>query len=136
MANVLYTLGKQNMLDGQFDLNTDEMRVVLTDHANDTPNVSTDDAYDDISAGTVVNGMSNALDTPTITNGVFDADPETIASVGGDQVDSLTIYKHNATPALALLLVYIDVDSGGNLPFTPTGGDVTISWHGSGIFAL
>lgn len=132
MANALYTLGKQNLLDKKFDLNTDDLRVVLTDHTGDTPNVATDDALDDISAGTVA--TSTTLDSPTITNGTYDAANETITAVSGATVESLTIYLHTGTPATSFLLVYID--TGSNIPLTPNGGDVTISWHASGIFSI
>lgn len=134
MANALYAKGKENLLDAKFDLNTTEQRVTLTDESGGAPVLATDDAFDDISAKQVAG--SNALTTPTITNGVFDADDEPLTAVSGASVESLTVYQHNATASLAYLLVYINVDSGGNLPFTPTGGDVTISWNASGIFAL
>lgn len=133
MANVLYTPGKEGLLNGDFDLNTSEMRLVITDHTDDTPNPTTDNAYDDISAGTVA--QSNALDSPTITGGTFDAANETLSAVTGDAADSLTIYEHNATPANALLLVYID-ESSPDFPVTPNGGDIVIAWHASGIFSL
>lgn len=132
MANALYAKGKQNLLDKKFDLNTDDIRLLGTDHGADTPNVATDDALDDISAGTVM--AAQQLDTPTITDGTFDADNEVYTAVSGATVESLTGYLHTGTPATSFLLWY--VDTGTNLPFTPNGGDVTVAFHASGIFSL
>jgi len=131
-GNALYSLGKQNLLDKKFDLNTDDMRVVLTDHTGHTPNTSTEDTLDDISAGTVA--TSTTLGSPTITNGTFDAADRLISGVTGATVESLTIYLHTGTPTTSFLLVYID--TGTNIPFSPNTGDVTIAWHASGIFSI
>lgn len=132
MANALYTLGKQGLLNGDFDLNTSEMRASLNDHGVDAPVPATDDAYDDISTGTIAD--SDALDTPTITGGVFDAADEVYTAVSGASIESVNVREHNATPTLALLLVYLD--TGTNLPVTPNGGNITVQWNGSGIFSL
>ena len=135
MANALYTEGKQNLLDKKFDLDTDDMRVILIDHDDDTPVPSTDDALDDISAGEIA--TSDALNATSIANGTFDADNETLSAVpGGGTVDSLTIYLHTGTPTTSFLLVYIDTGTNLTGGFTPNGGDVTIAWHASGIFSL
>ncbi len=133
MANALFTIGKENLLDGQFDLNTSEMRVVLVDDTDWTQNLATDNALDDIPAAGRV-ATSNALDSPTITGGTFDAADETLSAVTGDQSEFLVIYEHNVTETAALLLVFID--TGTNLPVTPNGGNIVISWNASGIFSL
>jgi hypothetical protein len=135
VANALFAKGKQNLLDKKFDLNTDDMRVILVDHADDTPVVATDDALDDILAAARV-AVSNALDNPTITDGTHDADNETFTAVTGDQSESLVEYLHTGTEATSFLLVYIDTTSNSSLPVTPNGGDITIQWHASGIFSL
>jgi hypothetical protein len=132
MANALYAKGKQNLLSKAFNLGSDDMRVVLTDNDTLAPSVSTHDALDDISAGTVA--TSTALASQTVTDGVYDAADKTIEAVTGASVESLTIYLHTGTPATSLLLVYLD--TGTNIPFTPNTGDVTIQWHVSGILSI
>ena len=41
MANSLYTKAKQGLIDGSIDLDTDDIRVVLVDGADYTPNLAT-----------------------------------------------------------------------------------------------
>ena len=133
MANELFPIGKQNLLDAGFDLNTNDIRFTMTDETVHAVIVATDEDLFDIADGTIA--TSSALATPTIANGVFDADPKLVAGVTGvNDVDSLNIYKHTGTPADSFLLVHLD--TGGNLPFTPNTGDVTVTWHVNGIFAL
>jgi len=40
MANSLYTKAKQGLIDGSIDLDTDDIRVVLVDGADYTPNLA------------------------------------------------------------------------------------------------
>lgn len=133
MANQLFSKGKQNLLDAGFDLNTNDMRAILVDDADWTQNLATDDALDDIPAGARV-AVSNALDSPTITDGTFDAADETWSAVTGDQSEFVVVYKHTGVESTSFLLVFID--TGTNLPVTPNGGNITVSWHASGIFSL
>lgn len=134
MANALYDKGREAFLDGNADWDTNDIRLVFTDHGADTPNVSTDDNLDDISAGTI--GTSGAFAGKTVTNGVADADDVTVTSVSGAAFESVNIYKHTGTASTSRLLVYIDTATG--LPLTPNGGDVTVAWdNGSNkIFKL
>lgn len=124
MANSLYDLGRQGFLDGSIDWDTHTIKVTLHDNNDVTPNVSTHDNLDDISAGTVA--TSPTLTSPTVVNGVADAADTTITAVSGDQAESLNVYKDTGTPSTSRLIAYIDTATG--LPLTPNGGDVTIVW--------
>lgn len=135
MANALYTVGKDNILAGNVDFDANTLKVVLINHATDTPNVSTDAALSDLASGARV-ATSGALSSKTTTNGVFDAADVTLSTVTGSAVNSLNIYKDSGTENTSYLLVYLDTATG--LPFTPSGGDVVIVWdNGSNkIFSL
>lgn len=124
MANALYDFGRENILGGDVDWDANDIRLVGTDHSDDTPNVATDDALDDISAGTVM--TSGNFASKTKTAGVADAADITITAVSGDQFESISIYKHTGTPSTSLLIAYIDTATG--LPCTPNGGDITVQW--------
>ena len=125
MANALFAKGREGFLDGSIDGDTNDIRLILVDHGTDTPNVSTDDTLDDIGAGARV-ATSNALDSPTVTDGVADAADEVLTAVSGATVESIVIYKHTGTESTSRLIAYIDTATG--LALTPNGGDVTIAW--------
>jgi hypothetical protein len=124
MANALYTKGKQGLLNGDFDLDTNTIKAVLVDTADYTVNLATDNALDDILAGARV--ATGTLANKTITDGVFDADDLTLTAVTGDPSEAVVIYKDTGTESTSLLLAYIDTATG--LPVTPNGGNITIAW--------
>jgi hypothetical protein len=125
MANALYTKGKEHLIAGDIDLDDDDIRVVLADSADYTPNLATDEALDDIPAAARV-AVSGQLQNPSVTNGVFNADNIDVSAVSGDTFEYLVIYKHTGVESTSLLLMIIDTATG--LPCTPDGSDVRLSW--------
>jgi len=125
MANELYTKAKQGLIDGSIDLDTDDIRVILVDAADYTPNLATDDNLDDIPSGARV-AVSGALQSKTVTDGVFDAADIVISAVSGDQFEYLVLYKHTGTESTSRLILLIDSATG--LPCTPNGSDITVQW--------
>lgn len=74
--------------------------------------------------------------TKSYTNGVFDGADCTYTSVSGNSVEALVIFVKNAGAATTWrLAAYIDTGVTG-LPVTPNGGNITVTWNASGIFAL
>jgi len=55
--------------------------------------------------------------------------------VTGNTVEALVIYVDTGSAATSPLVAYIDTSVTG-LPVTPNGGDITVTWNASGIFAL
>lgn len=139
MANALYVAFRNGVLGShatRVDLDADTIKVALIDHGTDTPNVTTDDFYNDISAG-LVGSLSSALTSKTIGTvaaGVFDADNVTFTAVSGNSVESVNILKDTGTAATSDLIAYFDTGTG--LPVTPNGGDITVTWNASGIFTF
>lgn len=137
MANALFTKFKEALLSQSpsVDVDTDNIKVVGVDHADDTPVPATDQFLSDIAAGARVMTTAN-LSGKTVTNGIFDASDEVTAAVTGDVFESLVIYEDTAVAGTSALMVFIDTASG--LPFTPNGGSVTIAWDAgaSKIFTL
>jgi hypothetical protein len=131
MANAMYSKGKQNILNGNIDLNADTIKVVCVDAADYTINLSTHDALDDIPGAARV-ATSGALASKTFTDGTFDAADVTISAVSGDQFELLILYKDSGVEATSYLICAFDTATG--LAFTPSGGDLTINWNASGIF--
>jgi hypothetical protein len=138
MANALYVAYRNGVLGSHatyVDLDADTINVILTDHTGDTPNVSTDDFLDDISAGTIDTAETLGSKTiGTVAAGVFDAGNVTFTAVSGNSVESVNIYKHTGTPSTSNLIAYFDTGTG--LPVTPNGGDITVTWNASGIFTF
>lgn len=138
MANALYPLWKAGLLAGtsgyDLDNNTtdDGPYVALIDTGTYTYSTA-HDFYNDLSG---VVGTPQRITSPTVTAGVFDGGDVTYTAVSGSSVEALVIYRHNAGANTTWPLVaYIDTSVTG-LPVTPNGGDITITWNASGIFAL
>lgn len=132
MASVIYPKAKESFLSGAINLTTGVIRAVLIDTGTYTYNAA-HNAYDDLSG--VVGTESGALASKTVVDGVFDAANVTFTAVTGATVEAIVLFLDTGTPANDLLICYIDSASAG-LPATPNGGDITIAWHASGIFAL
>lgn len=73
--------------------------------------------------------------TKSYTNGVFDGGDVTFPAVTGNNAEALVIYIDTGTAGTSRLVAYIDTGVTG-LPVLPNGGDISITWNASGIFAL
>lgn len=140
MANFAFNSYRNNLLGSgtRVDLDTDTIRAMFVDHTDDTPLV-TDDFIDDIaSAGRVpAEASCPQLTSPTVGSvgvGVFDAADTVFTALGGDQAESLILYKDTGTESTSDLLVRWDTATG--LPLTPNSADVTVVWNASGIITI
>lgn len=133
MANALYPKWKEQLLQftANNNLSAGTVKVALVT-AGYTYS-STDQFYSSVSASVV--GTPQTIGSKTFTNGVFDGSDVTFTSVTGSQVVSLVIYVDTGSAATSPLVAFIDT-SVTNLPVTPNGGDIAITWNASGIFAL
>lgn len=125
MANALYDFGRQGFLDGSIDWDTNDIRLILIDEADDTIDLAVDDNLDD-RAGAARVATSTAFASKTVTAGVADAADVTLTAVTGDPSESIDIYQHTGTESTSRLICNIDTATG--LPVTPGGGDIIIRW--------
>lgn len=132
MANGLYAIFKQRLLDKALDLDTDVIKAVLADSADYTVNLTTHDDLADV-AGAAIVATSSALTSPTIALGVFDTADFTWSTVTGDVCEIVLLYDD--THASDALIVYYDASMTG-MPVTPNGGNINFTVHASGFFAL
>jgi hypothetical protein len=132
MASALYTPFKKLLLDGDIDLLTDNIKVVLVDAADYTFSAA-HDFLDDVAAGARV-ATSGNLASKTTTSGSFDSDNVTFTAVTGDVSEAVILYKDTGVAATSPLIAYIDTATG--LPVTPNGGDITVTVPASGWFSL
>lgn len=119
------------------DFPSDDIRASLLDQTDSGTITAATENYGQVDTAVVV-ADSGALGSKTVgvvATGVFDAGNVTYSTVSGDIADYLTLYKYNATPANAPLIVTWDSATTG-LPVTPNGGDITVTWNASGIVQI
>lgn len=132
MANALYPKWKESLL--QLSANNGlngTVKVALVDTGTYTYSA----AHQFLSSLSGVIGTAQTLASKTYANGVFDAADVTFSAVTGANAEALVIYIDTGSPATSPLVAYIDTGVTG-LPVTPNGGDITVTWNASGIFAL
>lgn len=125
MSNALYDFGREGFLDGSIDWDTDTIKIMLIDEADDTINLAVDDNLDDRAVASRV-ATSSALASKTKTAGVADAADVTLSSVSGDQSESIDAFKDTGVESTSRLICNIDTATG--LPVTPNGGNITVTW--------
>ena len=135
MANALYPLWKEQLLQftANNNLSAGTVKVALIDTGVYTYSAA-HQFWSSASAASV--GTPQTLSGKTFTNGVFDSSTNpTFTAVTGNSVEALIIYIDTGTAGTSPLVAYIDSSVTG-LPVTPNGGDISITWNASGIFAL
>jgi hypothetical protein len=138
MANAIYPLYKQSVLSA--DANSDLLQTT----ANVAPYVamvntssytySGSHQYYSSLAGVV--GTDQQITSPAATNGTFSGGNVTFTSVTGSTVGALVVYRKNAGANTTWRLVMYEDTSVTGLPVTPNGGNIVITWNGSGIFTI
>ena len=135
MANAVYPKYKEAVLQSAANSNMSSgtVKVALVD----TNTYSYSAAHEFYSSLSGVVGTPQTLSAgKTFTNGVFDSSTDpTFTAVSGASVEALVIYIDTGVAGTSRLVAYIDTGVTG-LPVTPNGGDITITWNASGIFAL
>lgn len=137
MANAIYPLFKQELMKGTANnlLNSTEGATgVFAALVAATYTYSA--AHQFYSSLTGIVGTDQEILTKTQVNGVFDGTDVTYTAVTGSQVTGIVLYRKNAGANTTWpLIAYIDTGV-TNLPVTPNGGNIVITWNVSGIFAL
>ncbi len=137
MANAVYPLWKQTVIQagansslaGSGTTGTFCSLVNTADHS-----YSSSDQYFSAFSGTV--GTDQEITTKSYTTGTFSGANLTYTSVTGSTVSALVFYvKNSGASSTWQLFLYLDTSQTG-LPLTPNGGNITITWSGSGIFTI
>lgn len=134
MANTLYDSARAAFAQAQLHWLTDNFSVVLVDTGIYTFSAAHTN-LSQISAPARVHTDPLTGRSVTATGGCA-ASNLSLTALTGSYVGAIVIYKVGGTEALSPLVAYIDTVPG--LPFTPTGGNVLLSWGSSanGIFRL
>ncbi len=133
MPNAIYPLYKQSLLDGDanIDLNDLTVRVALVDTGAYTYNP----AHQFLTSLSGVVGTAQIIANTTVADGIFNGDDVTFNGVTGNNAEALVIYIDTTVAATSRLVAFIDSNVTG-LPVTPNGGNITVTWNASGIFQL
>jgi hypothetical protein len=144
MANAWYPKHKEQMLQGTASalLNgtgATGVYACLVDTAVYTYGAG-HEFYDAGGANDVVDAMvGTAIEigaAKTYTNGIFDGADVTFPTVSGATAEAVVIFVKNAGAQTTWRLVaYLDTNI-TNLPVTPNGGNIVITWNASGIIGL
>ncbi len=125
MANLMYVHGRENFLNAEMDWVDDNFRIMFIDHADDVPDIANDEDLAD-RVGAAIVGFSGNLAGAANVGGVCDANDITVATVAGDEFESIDLYLETGAAATSMLICNIDTATG--LPTTPNGGDITVAW--------
>jgi hypothetical protein len=134
MANTLYPKWKEGVIQGASNTSlAGTLKVALVDTGTYTYSAS-HQFYNSI---TGVAGTPVALTSKTYVNGVLDAADVTFTAVSNGTVtcEALVLYVDTGTPTTSPVVAYFDTGI-TNMPVTPNGGDISVTWNASGIFAL
>lgn len=132
MANGLYDPGREGFLLGEIDWDTATIKAALV--RGTTFAAAHKFVSDFTGAGGVLHATSAALGSKTGTSGVADAGDVTFTAVAANaSTHSVILFQSSAVGGGAdvaatsqRLIAWID--TGTNIPVTPNGGDITISW--------
>jgi hypothetical protein len=134
VANAIYPKYKEAIL--QSASNSDILNGTVKSALVDT------DVYTYSATHQFYSDLSGVVGTPqtigaskSVTGGVFDGADVTYTSVTGAECEALVIYIDTGNTGTSRLVAYIDTSVSG-LPVTPNGGDISVQWNASGIFAL
>jgi hypothetical protein len=146
MANFLYEFGKKNMVGGGSQINwtTSAFKVGLLG-AGYAPNQATDQFWSTAAGASNVNvvGTPQALAGKALADGsagnagkvIASSNAVTFSALSGSQVAHVVIYQDTGTAGTSPLVAHWDTGTG--LPFTPNGGDLTLTFDATnGVFNL
>ena len=136
MANAVYPLYKQSLL------NADANSALTGTGSTGFYVALVSSAYTYSSAHQFYSSLSGLIGTDqeitseTNTNGLITGSNVTFSAVVSGTIAALVFYRKNAGANTTWRLVAYEDTGVTGLPFTASGGDITITWSGSGIIQL
>ena len=130
MANFIYKKAKESLLNGEFNLSSNNLKVLLIDKSLYTPNENLDRYVSDVPSN-AIKKRSNSMTNVVSSLGVLDADNISMTDYNGQYFDGIVLYQNGTSDSNSKLIFFIDTSSG--LPFvgSNTNTPVTIIWSDS-----
>lgn len=135
MANFLYPKNKAQLMQAAINLLTADVRLILLDLADYTPNIAHEFLSDVPAPARVATSTSLTGKTISAADAGFNSDFKTFAAVTGDISEGLLGYVHTGNDATARLIWFQDTGVSG-LPVTPDGRDIKVTPSGGQWFKL
>lgn len=136
MASAIYPTAKESFLsqNPSIDIDTDTIKARLV---NITADYTYSAAHQYLSSVTAYSGTTDqTLSNKTVTSGTFDNTADltfsSVAISGSKTVGAVVIYKDTGSAATSPLICYLEFATAR----TPNGGDITVAFNASGLFAL
>lgn len=131
----MYPSIKEKMLTGQFDWESDDIRIVLIATGQYTPSINHATLLDIPDSARVA--VSENLTGKTVEVNVVDADDYLFTYVSGPPVNSVLLVTTGTNEATSYLICHLDEAVTG-IPFNPAASPVQITWDNgpNKIFAL
>jgi len=126
VASQLYPKGAENILEGNAQFGTHNFKVLFYSGSFNAAH----EFHSDLTGGSII-ATSGNLASVVATNGVVNANDITITAVTGSAFTHVILFRDTGTSATSPLIAIFDVAS-----FTPTGGDVNVVFHTSGLFSI
>jgi hypothetical protein len=123
VANFVYSKAKEAFLNGDIDVLSDPIKVLIVDSIY-APDQASDDFVVDIPVS-AIKYMTIALQNVSNILGVLDADNVPIVDYSGNPFNALVLFADKGTQASSRLIAYIDNSPG--LPFAGSATQIPIS---------
>ena len=129
MSNFIYGKAKEAMLNGQINVASNSLKVLLVSSSY-VPSVNSDQYVSNINVNHIIN-RSGAIQNVTNTLGVLDASDIVISEHDGSAFNAVVLYQNGTSDSDSRLISYIDTSAG--LPFVGVNFSlpVTIIWNNS-----
>lgn len=122
-------------MNKEHDMDTDIIKATLVDTGTYTYSAAHTTYATDIGAGAKI-AVSAQLTAPTIVDGVFDTADFSWTAVSGLVSEAIVIWNDTpTTPTADPLCAFYDTGMTG-MPVTPNGGNINVTVHASGWWAL
>jgi hypothetical protein len=133
MANDVFWVAREQFALGDLSWRDAIIKVALYG-AGYTPDIANDIFLSSLGANIIA--TSAALTNKTAYAGQVDASDIVLYAVTGAEVTGFVVFADTGNPSTSRLIA--NFDSATGLPFTPSGGNVTIQWDNSSykIFLL
>lgn len=126
MANFVYGKAKQALLNGQINVASNSLKILLV-NSSYVPSANSDEYVSNINS-TYIKNRSEVIQNVTNTLGTLNADDAMVTVHDGSAFNAIVLYQNGTSDSNSRLIAYVDTSTG--LPFAGVNFSlpVTIVW--------